>query len=53
MKQNYHRSASTHQPPYPGAADPRYFTEKAKELLFALLTSICALAAMMSMVLLA
>ena len=36
-----------HQPVYPGAADPRYFSKKATEILLAIISGVSALSVMM------
>lgn len=52
MKRNV-MSHSVHQPAYPNAADPRYFQEKAIEILAAVLSGTGAITVMLFLVTLA
>ena len=47
MKHTIHSCSSVRQPMYPGAADERYFTDKALEILAAILSGTGALSLML------
>lgn len=47
MKHTIHSYSAVRQPMYPGAADERYFTDKALEILAAILSGTCALSLML------
>ena len=50
MKHKKSRYAAVRQPMYPGAADERYFAEKALEILTAILSGTVAMTVMMFLV---
>lgn len=50
MKHRNIRYTAIRQPMYPGAADERYFTEKALEILTAILSGTGALTAMLLLI---
>lgn len=50
MKQTISSCSTIRQPMYPGAADERYFANKALEILTAILSGTCALTVMLLMV---
>ena len=47
MKHTTHSYSTVRQPMYPGAADERYFSDKALEILLAILSGTGALSLMM------